>query len=100
MKRFGSDLLRVLKFHGGVKKQILLDEFPEAFLQVFPNRQFSPQDYGQCFFSDLVSELVDNSTLVALLKSEDGSTMLAIPKREQTPYEMNKTKVFATEVGP
>jgi len=98
MKRFATDLLRVLKAHGGVKKQIKVDDFPQAFSQVFSSRVFHPEDYGLCFFSDLISALIENSTLVALVKDEDGNQMLAVPKREQTPQELHKTRIFASEV--
>lgn len=98
MKRFATDLLRVLKAHGGAKKQIKVDDFPQAFSQVFINRQFNPEDYGLCYFADLISELVENSTLVALVKDEEGNQMLAVPKREQTPQEIHRTRIFASEV--
>ncbi|ODM96586.1 Meiosis arrest female protein 1 [Orchesella cincta] len=98
MKRFATDTLRVLKSQGGPKKQIGIEDFPTAFTNVFPQRQFQPEDYGICFFSDLVAELVERSTLVALIKDEDGNAMLAVPKREQTPQEIHKTRIFASEV--
>lgn len=99
MKRFATDTLRVLKSQGGIKKQICIEDFPAAFSNVFPNRQFQPEDYGLCFFSDLVEQLVEQSTLVALVKDEDGNSMLAVPKREQTPQEIHKTRIFAAEVN-
>lgn len=98
MKRFATDMLRVLKSQGGPKKQIRMEDFAASFTNVFPQRQFLPEDYGLCHFSDLVIELVEHSTLVALVKDEDGSNMLAVPKREQTHQEMHKTRMFASEV--
>ncbi|CAL8099473.1 unnamed protein product [Orchesella dallaii] len=98
MKRFATDMLRVLKSQGGPKKQIKIEDFPTAFSNVFPQRQFHSEDYGLCCFSDLVAELVERSTLVALIKDEDGNSMLAVPKREQTPQEIHKTRIFAAEV--
>ena len=98
MKRFATDMLRVLKAQGGPKKQIKLEDFPLAFYQVFPVRPFSPEDYGLCYLGDLILELVENSALVALLKDDEGNSLLAIPKREQTPQEIHKTRIFATEV--
>lgn len=98
MKRFATDMLRVLKSQGGPKKQIRMDDFSKAFSNVFSPRQFLPEDYGLCFFSDLVNELVEHSTLVALVKDEEGQYWLAVPKREQTPHEMYKTRLFAAEV--
>jgi meiosis arrest female protein 1 len=97
MKRFTTDMLRVLKAHGGSKKQIKLEDFPQSFSIVFPNRDFSPEDYGLCYFPDLVTEMTENSTLVALVK-EQGNQMLAVPKREQTPQEIHRTRIFASEV--
>lgn len=98
IKRFANDLLRVLKAQGGVKKQIKVSDFPEAFTQVFPTRQFTPEDYGLCFFSDLIAEVVENFTSVAVIKDEEGNQMLAIPKREQTMEEIQRTRTFAAEV--
>lgn len=99
MKRFATDMLRVLKSQGGPKKQLRMEEFPAAFGIVFPHREFLPEDYGLCYFTDLVTELVEHSTLVALIKDEDGNNVLAVPKREQTPQEIHKTRIFATEVS-
>lgn len=99
MKRFATDVLRVLKSQGGPKKEQKVEDFPLSFSQVFPTRTFSPEDYGLCYLNDLIQELVENSTLVALLKDESGNSVLAIPKREQTPQEMHKTRIFATEVS-
>ncbi|CAG7709874.1 unnamed protein product [Allacma fusca] len=98
MKRFATDVLRVLKAQGGPKKLIKVDEFAISFSQVFPTRTFAPEDYGLCYFSDLIQEQIENSALVALLKDDEGSNVLAIPKREQTPQEIHKTRIFATEV--
>jgi meiosis arrest female protein 1 len=98
MKRFATDLLRVLKAHGGAKKQVKVDDFSQAFSQVFTGRTFNPEDYGLCFFTDLITALVESSTLVALVKDEDGNQMLAVPKREQTPQEIHRTRIFASEV--
>lgn len=98
MKRFATDVLRVLKSQGGPKKEVRVEDFAMTFSQVYPTRVFSPEDYGLCYVTDLVQELVESSTLVALLKDENGSNLLAIPKREQTPQEMHKTRIFATEV--
>lgn len=99
MKRFATDVLRVLKSQGGPKKELKVEDFPAAFCQMYPTRTFSPEDYGLCYLNDLIQELVENSTLVALLKNENGNSMLTIPKREQTPQEMHKTRIFATEVS-
>jgi len=98
MKRFATDVLRVLKASPGVRKQILVTEFEQAFTQVFPNRTFVPEDYGLCYFTDLITELVENSSLVTLVKDENGNSMLAIPKREQSAQEIHRTRVFANEV--
>lgn len=99
MKRFATDMLRVLKSQGGLKKQIRIEDFSSAFINVFPQRHFQPEDYGLCYFTDLVAELVEHSTLVALIKDEDGNSMLAVPKREQTPQEIHRTRIFATEAS-
>ena len=99
MKRFATDLLRVLKAQPGVKKQIRVEDFPAAFTQLFPTRTFVPEDYGLCFFSDLISELVENSSLVTLTTDEEGGALLTIPKREQSPQEAHRTRIFSAEVS-
>lgn len=97
MKRFATDVLRILKGHPGLKKQIQLDEFSDAYSQLF-SRPFIPEDYGLCFLLDLVTELVENSSLVTLTNDESGNVCIAIPKRGQTAIEAQKMRTFATEV--
>ncbi len=100
MKRFATDLLRVLKAQPGLKKQVRVEQFPSAFAQLFQGRAFSSEDYGMCSFSDLVTELVENSSLVSIETDGDGGTLLSIPKREQSAsaQEMHRTRVFSSEV--
>ncbi|XP_060522951.1 meiosis regulator and mRNA stability factor 1 isoform X2 [Cylas formicarius] len=91
MRRFTSDLLRVLKAQPA--KQIAAVDFPAAYEKV-TGRRFDPAEYGLCTFVDLLREMGEN-TLV-LRETCDG-LMIAVPKREQTAEEAARTKQFARE---
>ncbi|KAK3909373.1 Meiosis regulator and mRNA stability factor 1 [Frankliniella fusca] len=94
VRRFTSDLLRVLKAQ--YSKQVTLSDFPAAYQRVL-NRPFDVVNYGVCRIEDLLSEVAETTVLVSSIpNSED--VLIAIPKREQTPEEMEKTKQFASEV--
>lgn len=92
MRRFTSDLLRVLKVQPC--KQICLNEFAGAYEKVM-NKPFNPVDYGLCTFVDLLDELPEH--IVVVCQTDDNVT-IAMPKREQTPKEVMRTKQFAMEV--
>lgn len=53
-------------------------------------------DYGVCAIEDILSEVSENTVVVTSHESDD--KMIAIPKREQTADEMERTKQFAIEV--
>lgn len=93
MRRFTSDLLKVLKVQPC--KQISVLEFPAAYEKVI-NKPFSPIDYGLCTFEDLLGELPENTIVIG---KKDDVVTIAVPKREQTPKEMAKTKEFSIEVS-
>ncbi|CAG9863540.1 unnamed protein product [Phyllotreta striolata] len=93
MRRFTADLLRVLKVQPA--KQIVSSDFPSAYEKV-NGRSFNAVDYGLCTFEDLLQEVPENTVLVS--RNEAGELFVAIPRREQTPEEMVKTKEFALEV--
>ncbi|KAK9887694.1 hypothetical protein WA026_000015 [Henosepilachna vigintioctopunctata] len=92
MRRFTSDLLKVLKVQPC--KQITVHDFPAAYEKIM-NKAFSPVDYGLCTFEDLLAEIPESTVVVT--KNED-TVMIAVPKREQTPKEVAKTKEFSFEV--
>nr|XP_008196767.1 PREDICTED: meiosis arrest female protein 1 isoform X2 [Tribolium castaneum] len=92
MRRFTSDLLRVLKVQPA--KQITVGDFPAAYERVM-NRVFNPVDYGLCTFQDLLEEVPDN---VVVITHNDDNLVISVPKREQTAKEIMKTKQFAMEV--
>lgn len=91
MRRFTSDLLRVLKSQPN--KQITITEFPSAFERVIL-RPFNPVDYGLCTLEDLVDEVPENTVLI----SRGTETFIVLPKREQTAQEVVLTKQFADDV--
>ncbi|XP_017774585.1 PREDICTED: meiosis arrest female protein 1 isoform X2 [Nicrophorus vespilloides] len=92
MRRFTSDLLRVLK--SLLSKQLTAQEFPAAYERVL-NKSFNAIEYGLCCLDDLLDEVPEN--IIVITKKED-SISIAIPKREQTGEEIIRTKQFAEEV--
>ncbi|CAH0384516.1 unnamed protein product [Bemisia tabaci] len=91
IRRFTSDLLRVLKAQ--THKQCTLSEFPSLFEKLL-NRPFDPVDYGLCYLEDLLSQVPD---YVVVMTQSETDTIIAIPKREQTPEEIERTKIFAAQ---
>lgn len=101
VRRFTSDLLRVLK--SLASKQTTVAEFPTLFEKTL-NRSFDPVDYGLCCLEDLLSQVSENTIVISTVSGslENGKdphdVIIAIPKREQTAEEIERTKVFANEV--
>ncbi|XP_056643206.1 meiosis regulator and mRNA stability factor 1 [Diorhabda sublineata] len=93
MRRFTSDLLRVLKVQPA--KQITLTDFPSAYEKVI-NKPFNAVEYGLCTFEDLLHEVSENTVVVN--QNDNGEYVIAVPKREQTAEEIMRTKQFASEV--
>ncbi|CAK9817150.1 Meiosis regulator and mRNA stability factor 1 [Anthophora quadrimaculata] len=93
VRRFTSDLLRVLK--SKASKQVALSEFPSVYARVI-DKPWDIVDYGVCEIEDIFSEVSENT--VAITTINGGDKMIAIPKREQTPEEIERTKQFAVEV--
>lgn len=93
MRRFTSDLLRVLKVQPA--KQISITSFPIAYEKVM-NKPFNSVEYGLCMFEDLLQEVPENTIVFTRF---DDEVFIAIPKREQTNEEILRTKQFATEVS-
>jgi len=91
VKRFTSDLLRVLKSQAS--KQVGLTELPSVFEKTL-NRKFKISDYGVCDVEDILQEVSETSVV---LSGEGDDIYIAIPKREQTQDEMEKTQIFARE---
>jgi len=53
-------------------------------------------DYGVCDIEDILGEVSENTVVVTPMEGDD--KMIAIPKREQTAEEIERTKLFAKEV--
>lgn len=53
-------------------------------------------DYGVCEIEDILSEVSENTVVMTTING--GDKMIAIPKREQTAEEIERTKQFAFEV--
>lgn len=93
VRRFTSDLLRVLK--SVASKQVPIVDFGALFEKTL-GRPFDPIDYGLCSLEDLLLQVSENTVVIGHL---DGQKSVAIPKREQTPEEIERTKAFAKEVS-
>lgn len=93
VRRFTSDLLRVLK--SKASKQVALSEFPSVYARVIA-KPWDIVDYGVCDIEDILNEIPKNTIVVTLING--GDKMIAIPKREQTEEEIKRTKRFAIEV--
>ncbi|XP_059351299.1 meiosis regulator and mRNA stability factor 1-like isoform X2 [Daphnia carinata] len=93
MKRFTSDLLRNLKAQAS--KQMSVSIFPALYEKTL-GRPFDPRDYGLCHLSDLLTQVAEASVVV--MTTADGEEIIALPKREQTSDEVERTKQFALEV--
>ncbi|XP_034100773.1 meiosis regulator and mRNA stability factor 1 [Drosophila albomicans] len=95
IRRFTSDLLRVLRAHGN--SSVLLSQLPGIFAQT-QNRTFDVTDYGVCDIVDILDGLV-NSNIVVLNTVQQGKDILiSMPKRKQTNTELEKISVFAGEM--
>ncbi|KAL1452642.1 hypothetical protein WDU94_006853 [Cyamophila willieti] len=111
MRRFTSDLLRCLK--SVPNKQCLLSAFPAVFARVHV-RPFDPVDYGLSSLPDLLANVSENTIVMSPCTSsrgvdeastsgmegapQEGDVMIAVPKREQTSDEIERTKKFSREV--
>lgn len=91
IKRFTSDLLRVLKTQA--TKQVSVTDLPGLFSKITA-RTFKICDYGVCDLEDLLLEISETSVVLTTI---DDELMVAIPKREQTLDEVERTHQFAQE---
>ncbi|XP_032570485.1 meiosis regulator and mRNA stability factor 1 isoform X1 [Drosophila sechellia] len=95
IRRFTSDLLRVLRANGN--NSVLLSQLPLVFTQT-QNKTFDITDYGVCDLIDILDGLV-SSNIVTLGAVQNGKDILiSMPKRKQTNSELEKTCVFAGEM--
>lgn len=92
LKRFTTDILKVVKAQPA--KQIMLDSFPMAYEKVIEKPLYLPH-YGVCFMEDV---LMDIPTTTLIVIEEGNHTLLALPRRDQTSEEVERTKQFALEV--
>ena len=93
VRRFTSDLLRVLKSQAS--KQLTLSEFPIIYQKVL-SRPWDVVDYGVCEMQDLLLEVSENTVVMSV---RDSDVVISIPKREQTAEEIEKTRKFAGEAS-
>ncbi|KAJ8664397.1 hypothetical protein QAD02_006059 [Eretmocerus hayati] len=94
IRRFTSDLLRILKAQAS--KQVTLSEFPSIYARVI-GKPWDVSDYGVCELDDILCEVSENTVVVTSCNSGK-DRLIAIPKREQTAEEIERTRQFATEV--
>lgn len=93
MRRFTSDVLRVLK--GYNSKQLNVSEFCAAYAKVL-NKPFNPAEYGLCSYEDLIDEVPENTVVVT---GNSSDITIGVPKRERTAAEVKRTKQFSQEVS-
>ncbi|KAK6187453.1 hypothetical protein SNE40_005480 [Patella caerulea] len=92
VRRFTADLLRILKWLTG--KQMDLEDFPSCFMRVF-GKPWDVTQYGSCYIEDLIAEVPASA---ATVYKEADRTYISIPRRDQAPEEIERTKQFALEV--
>ncbi|XP_064638971.1 meiosis regulator and mRNA stability factor 1-like isoform X2 [Lineus longissimus] len=92
VKRFTSDLLRLLKSQ--TSKAIMAIDIPAIFMKVF-NKVFDMSEYGVCYLEDILLEIPDT---VVMVEGHEEQMVIAIPRRDQTVEEIERTKKFITEV--
>ncbi|XP_077101697.1 meiosis regulator and mRNA stability factor 1 isoform X3 [Siphateles boraxobius] len=92
IKRFTQDLLKLLKFQAS--KQVVIGDFAQAYHWCF-SRNWQVMDYGMCDLMDLLAEIPDTTITVT---QQDCDTLIAVPKRERTPEEVERTRQFGKEV--
>ncbi|GFO25751.1 meiosis arrest female protein 1 homolog, partial [Plakobranchus ocellatus] len=92
LKRFTTDIVKVVKAQPS--KQLLLDKFPAAYEEVM-GKSLLLAHYGVCFMEDILSD-IPTTTLIVI--EEENHVLLALPRRDQTPEEVERTKKFSLEV--
>ncbi|CAH1135931.1 unnamed protein product [Ceutorhynchus assimilis] len=90
IRRFTSDLLRMLK--GQPNRQLPMQEFHTAY-EKSHHRPFNPVQYGLCTLDDLLSKLPQNTVVI-----DKAEGVISIPKKQQNPEEIAKTKLFIEEI--
>ena len=82
IKRFTSDLLKVLK--GQPSKQMALYDLPAMFAKI-TLRPFKICDYGVCEIEDMIADISETSVVIST-ENSDGTDdiVISIHKREQT----------------
>ncbi|XP_030847360.1 meiosis regulator and mRNA stability factor 1-like [Strongylocentrotus purpuratus] len=92
VKRFGQDLLKVLKSQAS--KKVVINDFAPAFQRCL-GRPWETADYGICDIQDLLFDLPENWVTI---EWDGDNTVISIPKREQTEEECIRTKKFTREI--
>lgn len=92
VKRFGQDLLKVLKSQAS--KKVTIKDFAPAFQRCL-GRMWDTADYGVCDIQDLLFDLPENWVTI---EWDGDDTGISIPKREQTEEEGIRTKKFTREI--
>ncbi|XP_064600287.1 meiosis regulator and mRNA stability factor 1-like isoform X2 [Liolophura sinensis] len=92
VRRFTTDLLRILKAHSA--KQIQLSDLAECYEKVI-GKPLDICEYGMCCPEDLLTEIPATTILTSYTEA---GTILAIPRRDQTSEEVERTKQFSLEV--
>ncbi|ELT96318.1 hypothetical protein CAPTEDRAFT_189892 [Capitella teleta] len=94
IKRFATDLLRVLRTQSSKQVSILM--FPSVYQKVF-SKSFDIYEYGVCYLEDLLCELEDNTIVV---KGTGKEMTLGMPVREmEKSLNMFASSTLVNAVG-
>jgi len=94
VRRFSNDLLKVMKSHTTLVRQMFADEYPAAYEKHF-QKQFNIRDYGVCYLEDMLAELPD--TIISR-KEINGRTFIQIPKIMQLEEELTCMKRLTYDI--
>ncbi|XP_053388921.1 meiosis regulator and mRNA stability factor 1-like [Mercenaria mercenaria] len=92
VKRFTADLVRLLKNIPG--RMLYLSSLTEEFCKLY-NKNWDIIEYGVCHLDDMLSELPAGTVDIM---TEGHDTIIALPRKDQTPEEQERMKQFALEV--
>lgn len=95
IKRFASDLIKVVKSQPG--KKLKLSQFPRAYEQVL-GRTFRIEDYGTDDINNLLAEIWEGTLNIIPINDEYPDAWFEIPKRERSEKEVRRTKYFVRDV--
>lgn len=96
VKRFSSELTRILRSRKSQDKKLLVTQVADAY-ESFYSKPFDLANYGVCTVEDLLNDIWDGG--LQLTRANDGTFVsIEIPRKEQSSIEKIRTRTFASEV--